>query len=106
RPEGRRRRERAVGARYGPAQPPRRHRRRAARGGRGGAAAGFLPGAADRGGSGRSDARVGGTSGRSRAMSTAPDQAQLEALARALGARLEARGMKLVTAESCTGGWI
>lgn len=39
-------------------------------------------------------------------MSGAPDEAALEALARTLGARLEDRGWKLVTAESCTGGWI
>jgi len=30
----------------------------------------------------------------------------LERLARRLGARLKKRGLKLVTAESCTGGWI
>ena len=31
---------------------------------------------------------------------------QLTALATALGARLAARGFKLATAESCTGGWV
>ena len=34
------------------------------------------------------------------------DQAALEALASALGARLRARRWRLVTAESCTGGWL
>ena len=36
----------------------------------------------------------------------AADDAALEALARELGRRLLVRGLKLVTAESCTGGWI
>ncbi len=35
-----------------------------------------------------------------------PDDAELEALASALGERLRARRDHLVTAESCTGGWI
>jgi nicotinamide-nucleotide amidase len=34
------------------------------------------------------------------------DDASLDALAKELGRRLLARGLKLVTAESCTGGWI
>ena len=34
------------------------------------------------------------------------DDVSLEALAKELGRRLLARGLKLVTAESCTGGWI
>lgn len=36
----------------------------------------------------------------------ARDQAELEALAAELGARLAARGAWLATAESCTGGWV
>ena len=35
-----------------------------------------------------------------------PDQGRLEALAEWLGALLLANGQKLVTAESCTGGWV
>lgn len=35
-----------------------------------------------------------------------PDDAQLEKMARDAGRALEAAGMRLVTAESCTGGWI
>jgi nicotinamide-nucleotide amidase len=37
---------------------------------------------------------------------TAPTDAALQNLARAVGARLAAADEKLVTAESCTGGWI
>lgn len=37
---------------------------------------------------------------------TACDDVALETLAGELGRRLLARGLKLVTAESCTGGWI
>ena len=37
---------------------------------------------------------------------TAPDDAELHALAEALGRRLRDRHEHLVTAESCTGGWI
>jgi len=37
---------------------------------------------------------------------TAPDDATLLALARQTGEWLEQNGLKLVTAESCTGGWI
>ena len=37
---------------------------------------------------------------------TAFDDPALHALAKQLGRRLLARGLKLVTAESCTGGWI
>ncbi len=39
-------------------------------------------------------------------MSAAPRQPELEALAARLGAALLARGERLATAESCTGGWI
>jgi nicotinamide-nucleotide amidase len=35
-----------------------------------------------------------------------PDSSNLLALSEQLGAALKARGWKLVTAESCTGGWI
>lgn len=35
-----------------------------------------------------------------------PSDTALQAQARALGERLQARGWMLVTAESCTGGWI
>jgi nicotinamide-nucleotide amidase len=35
-----------------------------------------------------------------------PSDAELEQLALELGERLRERGMKLATAESCTGGWI
>jgi len=34
------------------------------------------------------------------------DQESLDSLARRLGERLVARGLMLVTAESCTGGWV
>lgn len=37
---------------------------------------------------------------------TACDDAALDQLAKELGRRLVARGLKLVTAESCSGGWI
>ena len=37
---------------------------------------------------------------------TCPDQQQLEALAEKLGRLLLGNGQKLVTAESCTGGWV
>jgi nicotinamide-nucleotide amidase len=37
---------------------------------------------------------------------TIPDDAQLQALAEAVGARLRGARQMLVTAESCTGGWI
>lgn len=37
---------------------------------------------------------------------TAPTDADLQALAQALAQRLRGRGLRLVTAESCTGGWI
>lgn len=37
---------------------------------------------------------------------SAPTDVELTRLARTLGERLAARGAKLVTAESCTGGWI
>lgn len=37
---------------------------------------------------------------------TTPDQAALEALAAEVGALLGANGQTLVTAESCTGGWV
>lgn len=37
---------------------------------------------------------------------TAPTDADLQALAAALGKKLRASGHRLVTAESCTGGWI
>jgi nicotinamide-nucleotide amidase len=37
---------------------------------------------------------------------TVPTDAELNAMAVALGARLSALGQTLVTAESCTGGWI
>ncbi|HET9694903.1 MAG TPA: CinA family protein, partial [Steroidobacteraceae bacterium] len=36
----------------------------------------------------------------------APDDAELKALASAVSERLMAAGRTLVTAESCTGGWI
>jgi nicotinamide-nucleotide amidase len=36
----------------------------------------------------------------------APDDAELRAIAEALGARLREARLTLVTAESCTGGWI
>lgn len=36
----------------------------------------------------------------------APDQKALEALAAEVGALLSRNGQKLVTAESCTGGWV
>ena len=36
----------------------------------------------------------------------APTDAELDALARRLAARLEGSGRRLATAESCTGGWI
>jgi len=39
-------------------------------------------------------------------VSAAPRQPELEALAARLGAALLARGERLATAESCTGGWI
>lgn len=39
-------------------------------------------------------------------MSGAPAQAELEALAAAVGEALLQRGERLATAESCTGGWI
>lgn len=39
-------------------------------------------------------------------MSGAPVQAELEALAAAVGEALLQRGERLATAESCTGGWI
>ena len=39
-------------------------------------------------------------------MSEAPDEAELEALAAEVGALLVARGERVCTAESCTGGWI
>ncbi len=39
-------------------------------------------------------------------MNPALDQPALEALAAALGARMKSRQWKLVTAESCTGGWL
>jgi nicotinamide-nucleotide amidase len=35
-----------------------------------------------------------------------PTDAELDALARSVGARLQAAGAQLVTAESCSGGWI
>jgi len=37
---------------------------------------------------------------------TAPTDVELEQLARSVGERLQARAETLVTAESCTGGWI
>lgn len=37
---------------------------------------------------------------------SAPDDARLEQLARAVGDVLERRGQRLTAAESCTGGWI
>ena len=39
-------------------------------------------------------------------MSGGPAQAELEALAAAVGEALLQRGERLATAESCTGGWI
>ena len=36
----------------------------------------------------------------------APDDMELQALAEDVGERLRAAGQMLVTAESCTGGWI
>lgn len=35
-----------------------------------------------------------------------PDQASLEALAEQLGGALRSQGLRLATAESCTGGWV
>ncbi len=37
---------------------------------------------------------------------SAPDDARLEQLARAVGVALDRRGQRLTAAESCTGGWI